>query len=170
MLMYGPSKCLQFIDTSSFMIFNFTGMTEGFRSIQALIPPNELGRFDSYEFDVNYANYIMMNNSIFLVFFQIIEALYIGLQVYIISDEANWSENLIESLLKLIQQRYGYNGYCVREDEDVMFALQRDNEGFNTSYGIANLDQDKARYEYLLHNLNSRDMAYFNPENFIRGL
>ena len=53
MLMYGPALCLQYIDISSFKVYNLTGMVEGFDSIQALIPPNELGRMDSYEFDVN---------------------------------------------------------------------------------------------------------------------
>ena len=28
----------------------------------------------------------------------------------LVVDSADWSENIIESILKLIQQRYGYNG------------------------------------------------------------
>ena len=158
MLMYGPTSCLQYIDVSSFKVYNLTGMVEGFDSIQALIPPNELGRFDSYEFDVNYYNYIIQNNAMFVTFFRIIQSLYIGQNVYIISDEADWCENLIESILKIIQQRYGYNGYCVKNNEDIMFAIQRDNSTFDSTYGLANLDQDKLRYQYIV-----KQMEIMNP-------
>lgn len=149
MLMYGPARCLQYIDTSRFDIYNLTGMAEGYKSIQALIPPNELGYLDSYEFDVNYYNYIMSNDQFFIVFFWIIESLYQGRYVYIISDEADWCESLIESLLKIIQQRYGYNAYNVRSEEDVLYALQRDDCKFDVTYGLHNLDQDKERYQYI---------------------
>ena len=162
MLMYGPTRCLQFIDRSSFKIYNLTGMIEGFDSIQALIPPNDLGRLDSFEFDVNYFRYVMENNQIFIIFFRIIQSLYTGVPVYIISDEADWCESLIESLLKIIQQRYGYNGFCVKDDEDVLFALQRDNSSFNPSYGLQNLDMDKARYQYLV-----KQIEMFNPGGHI---
>ena len=163
MLMYGPSRCLQYIDTSSFKVLNLTGMIEGFDSIQALIPPQTLGKFSTYEFDVNYYNYIMENDGVFILFFRIIQFLYSGKDVYIISDEQEWCESLIESLLKIIQQRYGYNAYPVSSDEDVLYALQRDESYFNSSYGLANLDVDKTRYQYIVNNINLQ-----NPQLHIK--
>lgn len=165
--MYGPTRCVEYLD-SSFVIYNFTGMLEGFNSIQALIPPNGLGRFDSYEFDVNYFNYILGNNNLFLVFFRIVQSLYIGKKVYIIADEADWSENLVESLLKIIQQRYGYNAYCVRDNQDILYALQRDNSDFDPTYGLMNLDQDKYRYQYLVKNMEIMN-PYSKIEVFYNG-
>ena len=34
----------------------------------------------------------------------------------------DWSENIVESLLKLIQQRYGYNAYRIDSYDDYQFA------------------------------------------------
>lgn len=168
MLMYGPTRCLQFIDKSTFVVYNLTGMIEGFENIQSLIPPNELGRFDSYEFDLNYFNYVMQNDAIFVTFFRIIQSLYTGRSVYIISDEADWAESLIESLMKIIQQRYGYNGYCVKTDEDIIFALQRDDCNFNSTFGLQNLDQDKLRYQYLVKRMEMIN-PYQRVESFYSG-
>ena len=168
MLMYGPTRCLPYIDKDTFVIYNLSGMIEGYDSIQSLIPPNELGRMDSYEFDVNYFNYVMYNDPIFLTFFRIIQSLYTGRSVYIISDEADWSENLVESIFKIIQQRYGYNGYCVKTDEDILFALQRDDGYFNPTFGLQNLDQDKLRYQYLVKRMELLN-PYSRLEQFYSG-
>ena len=165
MLMCGPSKCLQYIDTSSFVVYNFTSMTEGFITIQNLIPPINLGRYDSYNFDVNYYNFIFNNDYTFLSFFRIVQSLYTGKYVYIIFDEAYWSENLMESLLKIIQQRYGYNGYCVYDEDDVILALQNDDSNFNHYYGLNNLDIDKNRYQYLVKQLELQQPNQYMVEN-----
>ena len=74
------------------------------------------------EFDIAYMNYIMNYDDVFCEFFQIIYNLYIGIDVLIIASKDDWSENILESLLKLIQQRYGYDAVYIETDEDYMYA------------------------------------------------
>lgn len=146
MLMYGDS--LNIVDNAR--VFNLTSMKEGFERLPGLIPPNELGRFTGRDFDIIYANYIMDNDFVFYQFFQIINTLYIGQDVYIIVSSDDWSENLIESILKLIQQRYGYNGLRINCFEDyITFQNSNIDSKFNQYYGIQNLDIDKDRFAYI---------------------
>lgn len=149
MLMYGNSNNI--ITTG--IVFNLTSMKEGFTRLSRLIPPNTIGRFTDREFDIIYANYIMSNDFVFKEFFDIIYPLYTGLDVYIIISDDDWSENLTESLLKLIQQRYGYNGGKINCIDDYYFILNSKNySDFDRSYGLANLDIDKERYTYIVEN------------------
>ena len=172
MILYGPSSCLPYIDRDRFHVFNLTGLIETGDSLKILIPPNELGRTDSFEFDVNYYNYIMGNNTIFVTFFRIIQILYSGKSVFIIYDNAEWSEGLMESLLKVIQQRYGYNAYYVTSDEDIIQAIMSDSTGFDVNYGLANLDADKLRYQVLVKEMTlsiPNDEARSKMEEFYSG-
>jgi hypothetical protein len=76
----------------------------------------------------------------------IILELYNGNNVYLlISEQDEWSMVLIDSLMKLIQQRYGINGVMVNSMEDFIYAHE---ESF-ADYGVMNLDQDKERYTYI---------------------
>lgn len=137
-------------------VFNVTSMCEGYRRLN-LIPPNSLGLFMDRDFDIAYALYILNNDWIFFDFFSIIYLLYLEKgDVYLIFSDENWSINLAESLLKLIQQRYGYNGFRIDNMED-LFAANNIQVGFNTSYGLANLDEDKARYGFLEESLRIRN-------------
>lgn len=152
--MYGDS--MNIIDTG--LVFNLTSMKEGFSNLQSLIPPNEIGRFEGRDFDIVYANYILNNDFVFLNFFEIIYALYINLDVYIVISNDDWSENLIESLMKLIQQRYGYNGARINSFEDYLFLLNSNDSGFGTfDFYIKNLDEDKERYSLLTTALRIRN-------------
>lgn len=154
MLMYGNS--MNIIDTG--LVFNLTSMKEGLDNLQSLIPPNEIGRFEGRDFDIAYANYILNNDFVFLNFFEIIYALYNNLDVYIVISNDDWSENLIESLMKLIQQRYGYNGARINSFEDYLFLLNSNDSGFGTfDFYIKNLDEDKERYSLLSTALRIRN-------------
>lgn len=131
-------------------IYNFTTMKEGYESLQTLIPPNQIGHLDGYEFDVTYMKYIMSNDYVFMWFFRIIYNLYIGKDVFLLSSEDDWSENLIESLLKLVQQRYGINGINIVTDEDYIDASVHSIVEFAPGYGLYNLDIDKDRFLNLI--------------------
>lgn len=147
MLMYGNSQNV--IATGN--VYNLTSMREGFTRLNSLIPPNNLGRLTGRDFDLAYADYILSNDIIFIEFFHIIYSLYIGTDVYIIISDDDWSENLVESLLKLIQQRYGYNACKINSLEDyVYFSVSAQNSEFNPYFGIRNLDIDKERYTYIM--------------------
>ena len=150
MLMYGPASAADIKFGGKGVMYNLSSMREGFISLQALIPPNTIGRLTDREFDIAYANYIMSNDTLFCIFFQIIYNLYIGKDVFIIVSTEDWSENLLESLLKLIQQRYGYNGVLINTEADYLYAATSMNFGFAPGYGIYNLDQDKERFTTLI--------------------
>lgn len=150
MLMYGPASAADIKFGGKGVMYNLSSMREGFISLQALIPPNTIGRLIDREFDIAYANYIMSNDTLFCIFFQIIYNLYIGKDVFIIVSTEDWSENLLESLLKLIQQRYGYNGVLINTEADYLYATTSMNFGFAPGYGIYNLDQDKERFTTLI--------------------
>lgn len=150
MLMYGPASAADIKFGGKGVMYNLSSMREGFISLQALIPPNTIGRLTDREFDIAYANYIMSNDTIFCIFFQIIYNLYIGKDVFIIVSTEDWSENLLESLLKLIQQRYGYNGVLINTEADYLYAITSMSFGFAPGYGIYNLDQDKERFTTLI--------------------
>lgn len=143
MLFYGNSQCVHFVDAR---FFNISGMVEGYENLGALIPPNTIGHLVDKDFDIAYMNYIMSNDMVFASFFKIIHCLYVGQDVYLICDDADWSENLVESILKLIQQRYGYNGHHISSFEDYLYCKNGTEDSFNPEYGIANLDIDRDRY------------------------
>ena len=153
MLMYGNG--LNVIDTG--IVYNITSLKEGYHRLQSLIPPNSLGVFTGKDFDIAYANYIFANDYVFKEFFDIIYALYNGVDVYLIVSDDDWSENLIESLLKLIQQRYGYNAGRVNSYEDFMFMFNSPNYNeFDPRFGIQNLDIDKERYAIIVETIRLR--------------
>lgn len=169
MLMYGSAQatCIDFTDKG--VIYNLTSMREGFITLHGLIPPNSIGRFTDREFDIAYMNYIMNNDTVFCEFFQIIYNLYIGNDVFIIASDEDWSENILESLLKLIQQRYGYNAILITSEDDYIFAKNYDNSNFASGYGLYNLDQDKERFSYLMEGfrLSNNGRLPFNLEGFV---
>ena len=150
MLMYGPASAADIKFGGKGVMYNLSSMREGFISLQALIPPNTIGRLTDREFDIAYANYIMSNDTLFCIFFQIVYNLYIGKDVFIIVSTEDWSENLLESLLKLIQQRYGYNAVLINTEADYLYAATSMNFGFVPGYGIFNLDQDKERFTTII--------------------
>jgi hypothetical protein len=131
-------------------------MREGHENLQILIPPNVIGKTFDREFDINYYNYIMQNDQVFMEFFRIIQDLYLNKNVYLMFGDDEWSENLCQSLLKIIQQRYGYNGYYIDNMNDYLYASMNDTSDFNKEYGIYNLDQDKMRYSYLVKQIQIR--------------
>lgn len=148
MLMYGNTDNI--IDNS--MIFNLTSMKLGdYPNLKLLIPPNEVGQFTGKDFDIAYMQYIMGNDFVFKEFFDIVYCLYIGKDVYVLVSDNDWSENLVESLFKLIQQRYGYNGFKVNCIDDYYFNFNKKYiSEFDHTYGIYNLDLDKERYTMIV--------------------
>lgn len=170
-LMYGKPDPLIFdFDWINIGItFNLNSLKEKYQKMPLLIPPNNLGVTYDKAFDINYASYIMNNDAVFVEFFQIIYNLYIGKNVYIMVDTGyDWAENVVESLLKLIQQRYGINAVEINVQEDYEFALQYGNSEIDSRYGIMNLDMDKERFTLLVEQfrINFNQLPY-NLEGFI---
>ena len=148
-------------------IFNLSSLREDFITLRYLIPPNNIGRFTDMEFDIAYMNYILNNDTVFMDFFRIIYELYIGRDVFIVASKEDWSENILESLMKLIQQRYGYNSVGVYNENDYIYAKNYGSGNFVPGYGVYNLDQDKERFTYLVQNyLTTYKTLPFNLEGW----
>lgn len=143
MLLYGDANNIQY----DCQIYNFCSLREGFKNL-GLIPPNNLGAMSEYDFDIKYFHYIFDNDKIFMNLMKVIMDLYYGKNVYLIISDINnnWCSMITESLMKLIQQRYGIVAIEVNCLDDVIFA---EDSTFNPYWGLVNLDEDKNRYIYL---------------------
>lgn len=156
MLLYGNATHAKFIEGG--LVYNFTSMVEKYPRLP-LMPPNYLGASSEYDFDQKYMEFVMFIDQNFINFMSyIIMPLYNGHTIYLCISEDPWSEIIIESLLKLIQQRYGYNATRINDFNDLCVAESSD---FEPRYGLSNLDQDKDRYSYAMEQL--RQSAGYKP-------
>lgn len=151
MLMYGPARSIQYIEKDC-IIYNFNSLIEGYQKLY-LIPPNNLGATNAYEFDCNYMHYILDIDNNFIEFMKIMIPLYQNTSdVYlIIDDQEIWALEVIESLMKLIQQRYGINGVLIESKEDY---LEANDDCFDPFFGINNMDGDSQRYQEIYYRVN----------------
>jgi hypothetical protein len=69
---------------------------------------------------------------------------YIGYAVFLVADYNQWQYDSIESLVKFIQDRYGYQINLINEPED----LECVQESGYTIIGRQNLQADKEKYCY----------------------
>lgn len=145
-----------FEDEEKFIILNFSSFNERYPKVN-LVPPIDMGGQwnDEVEFDNWYFNWILSNNGIFIEFMKIVYPLYAGFNVFVL---INWFDlgdfyfyaNLNESLMKLIQIRYGYNASIVNTIEDYYSLSSYQLESAFSEEGIRNLDYDKGRMAYVL--------------------
>ena len=152
MLMYGDAHAADMIaDNSDTMVYNITSLNERYRNARLdLLPPNSLGANSEYDYDIKYMEWVFSNDAIFVNFMKIILDIYNGLNVFLIITHEDWSDMMVESLLKLIQQRYGINSVNITTYEDIRYA---EDSGFDPTYGLINLDQDLSRYQYIVGRL-----------------
>lgn len=148
MLMYGNAIAADYVfDRPNTKIYNLTSLAERYAPYRIpIVPPNSLGSINEYEFDINYMHWIIDNDINFSTFMTMIIDLYNGIDIFIVVSEDDWSQMITESLLKLIQQRYGIIGACINNIDDLLSA---EDIGFAEGYGIYNLDNDIERYNYI---------------------
>lgn len=157
-LMYGTPDALRYVDKCK--VYNFNSLLDGYEKLH-LVPPKEIGIYNmygdpgltsytEYQFDINYMNYIIGNDVPFMQLMKMIMDLYQGNNVFLIISPDEWSMVLIESLMKLIQQRYGINGVKIDSFDDFVYAEETE----FTGYGLFNLDQDKERYSFIIASAN----------------
>lgn len=104
---------------------------------------------DEREFDISYANYLMSNDAAFTDIMKIMYNLYQGFDVFCISDVTDeYNELFVESVLKFIQQRYGFNGQILGDVEDFKYTV----DSTFTIQGLYYLDLDKERFAMLCQN------------------
>lgn len=153
MLLVSKSENLPYIMNSfkdgELVILNLSSLKEGFQRV-AIMPPSSLNFLDDINFDMGYLEYIFNNDMIFLEFMKIIIPLYIGMNVCVLVSMDDNMDRITESLLKIIQQRYGYNSFIINDPEDTLCIDTEimTEEGFSV-LGMSTLDQDRERYEYI---------------------
>ena len=150
MLMVG--KIQNLYTTNKTKILNFCSLNEQYPRLHLLPPmdfrmmPVSNPEMAEYEFDIRYANWLLQDSNAFIDLMQIVFSLYQGYDVFLlVSDDINL-EAYTQSLLKFIQQRYGYNGFYITCIEDLFNAEDQVISGI----GAVNLHDDKERLAYML--------------------
>lgn len=152
MIIFGSVEILHQIvaseDHDYLAVFNLSGYKEGFVPLRIL--PQDGSIFftnDEKVSDIAFLKYIYDNDAIFYEFFsKVMYPFYSGIDVYIIIDDRdadNMAFEIALSVMKIIQQRYGYTPIYVSEYEDLHYVNKDSNMNIN---GIYNFDQDKLRY------------------------
>ena len=135
------------------VVYNLSSYYSGFDDITGLItkihifnttqlPTNEF--INSPQFDSIYANNILQSNELFYDFIKIMINT-LDFNVVILVSHDPYRDAITESIIKLIQVRYGYNCWEAEDVED----LECLRESYFTPYGILALDQDKRRFDEL---------------------
>lgn len=142
MLIIGDYNCIPSY-MENLLVFNLSSIKEGYTPL-CILPTFKGMDYNSLEFDYYLAEYIYANDNIFFEFFNnVIYQLYSGNHVFIMVQRGDFFDAISESILKLVQQRYGYHGAIVNCLEDIDY--MNPDEGFNI-LGINNLDADKERW------------------------
>lgn len=115
-----------------------------------LMPPLGMNT-SSMEFDTQYVNLLLSDPNYFMQFMHIMNYLKNGYDVVLlIYNEDTVFNAITETLVKFIQQRYGYNYQFLNDVEDFN---PWDQSSF-TAPGIIQFDQDYLRYEEYLMRLD----------------
>lgn len=112
------------------------------------IPENILtGDCTDATFDQLYHNFIFTNDQAFIQFMNIIVPAFTNPEclVQIAITNNDYTDAITESLIKLIQQRYGYNAYIINDVEDFLYTEESD---FSIP-GLFIIDQDLSRFRLM---------------------
>jgi hypothetical protein len=152
-----PVEYLEYKCIRQVVKYNLSSYYNDAPTLEALIPtpnciPSEviLGDATDPSFDIEYHNYIINNQNPFMEFMSIIIPAYTSPDtlVQVMIRASNFRDVITESLLKLIQQRYGYNACIVNELDDFIYTIESD---FSIP-GLFALDQDLQRWRSVMHN------------------
>lgn len=129
-------------------IFNLSSYYSGYIDVSNLMhfmKPNTpmIDFVNEVEFDIEYASYIFNDSNNFISFMKIMSSSFEGDICIVMVYREPYRDAVMESLIKLIQQRYAYNCWIIEALEDI--DLLNDN-GYDT-IGLMNLFQDIQRYD-----------------------
>lgn len=138
----------------SLKVFNYTSLYSGYPSLSVLVTNmyqlNNSGMptnlfVDTVDFDVRYATMILNNDQMYEALITIMMNTYQGIDVILLVQRDPYRDALMESLIKFIQQRYGYNSWIIEDIEDISCI----HEPYFSPIGIMALDEDIKRYDQL---------------------
>lgn len=136
------------------IVLNLTSGYSGFNDISCLctsmrtvnnssIPQNVF--IHSVEFDIRYANTILSIPQLYEAFMKMMIPNFRGELVLVLVDRDEYRDAIMESLIKFIQQRYGYNCWIVEDYEDIDFLK----ESSFSQNGILTMREDIKRIHEL---------------------
>ena len=162
MLFYGTiASAIWFEDNDKAVVLNFNSYSEKFQKLN-LTPQVFIGSTSTMEFDQNYYQMILNTDFYFMELMKIIMMLYAGIDVYICIGPGEYELAITESLLKIIQQRYGYNAVYVTCLEDITTATD---QYFDPGL-ITNLDMDRERFSRLYESMRIQNGGHPYDDNF----
>lgn len=174
MIIFGGSNCIPFLIEDDQLIkpkfwkYNFMNRTMIGTIINGMFPPKQIldlyknDMMYSVEFDKLYANYILTCDSAFVSFMNILMGQYYGENSFVlINDELESIINLTESIIKLIQVRYGLNCSIVNDPYDILYCEESD----MSDNGIKTFMIDKERFTKLTNDESILQNAYILEEH-----
>lgn len=152
-LQFIPVEYLEYKGIRQVVKYNLSSYYNDAPTLSELIPniniPQDViqGECTGPEFDIFYHKYILENDASFMQFMNIIVPVFMNpdVLVQVMIRQSRFRDVMTESLLKLIQQRYGYNVCIVNEVEDFLYTEESD---FSIP-GLFNMDNDVARWQIL---------------------
>lgn len=151
MIVFGNNNIVPYLlfDRERYFTLNFFNPVNLGTRLSTLWAPQiifETCPLDSPAFDISYANYILTNDEAFQGFMEILMAMYYNEDVFVLTDlDSPPVVSMCESIIKLIQQRYGYNCYIANYPEDIYDMPTSEMSELGTQVFM----QDKERYTYL---------------------
>jgi hypothetical protein len=136
------------------VILNLSSFYSGYINITHLIakisPINNTGLpmpefVNSVEFDMQYASAVLNDPELFGSLINIMLRAYEGYLVCVLVQRDHYRDAIMESLIKLIQQRYGYNCWIIEDEEDIEIM----SEQMLTANGFLTLNSDIKQYNHM---------------------
>ena len=153
---------------SNISILNFSGVMSGYESVTDLVTcMNKINlpegiNIPEYvsmpEFDIQYANLILSDARLFYNFMKIMLPVNNGNSVILLVYRDWFRDSLMESIIKMIQQRYGYKCWIINDENDIESIPITEQP---TTEGILNMDADIAKYESLINSGMFEDFTRF---------
>ena len=151
-----PNELLMAKGITSVIKFNLSTYYVDVPTLFNLVPTftnkqdKSLNDYDNPSFDIAYHRYLLDNNVTFNEFMSIVIPANMNPDclIQVLIKQSEFRDVVTESLLKLIQQRYGYNCYIVNEVEDFIYTDESD---FSIP-GLFAFEQDRARW-FALNNV-----------------
>lgn len=145
-----PNELLMIKGIKSVLRYNMSTMYEGIETVFNLVPTYSvlqnpsLHDYNGMAFDAFYCKHVIEDNAAFndLMKIMIPANLNPDCLIHILIKQSEFRDVVTETLIKLIQQRYGYNCYIVNEIEDFIYAEESD---FSIP-GLFAFEQDRGRW------------------------
>lgn len=154
-----PVEMLEYKRIRQVVKYNLSSYYSNIPTLNMLIPSPDYISEDLMQgdcsiptFDIEYHNFIIQNNDAFIQFMNIMITAFSSpdVLVQVLINVSPFRDVITESLVKLIQQRYGYNVYIIYELNDFIYTEESD----MSIPGLFAMDQDIMRWQLMNPSLN----------------